>query len=128
MDKEFNKETLNIKTYVCQLFVRQLFVGSIVALALSVYQQAINWSLWWGLLAGWGDNALVLRGIAQGMKKDFVKAAGHMHSTMFLRLGLLLIAVVLGFYLGLTAYSIFGAYLFLHVALLGNMIILAKKK
>ncbi len=122
-----NKGVPNIKTYVRQLFVRQVLTGCLLAVGMACYTNGWPWAWLWGILAGWGDNALVLRGIAQGMEKDLVGAVRHMRGTMFLRLGLLLTAVVLGHYLGITAYSVFMAFIFLHITLVGNMLMMARK-
>lgn len=118
---------MDIKAYTHKLFLRQLIVGAVLATGYGFYSRTIPWSLLWGLLIGWSDNLLVLRGINKGMEKAMPAAAGQMHGMLFPRLGLLLTAVVLGLYLGFTAYSIFGAYVFLHVSLLVNMVFLAQK-
>jgi len=118
---------VDIKAYTKKLFLRQLVIGAVLAVGYGLYSTSIPWPVLWGLLAGWGDDLLVLRGIRQGMEKNMPSAAIHMHGMMLPRVGLLLTAVVLGLYLGLTAYSIFGAYIFLHVSLLANMAYVAQK-
>lgn len=127
MGKECKKDGLNIKTYVQTLFVRQVVCGALLAVGGGMYLSALPWGILWGIATGWLDNFFVLRGISKGMEKEMLQAANYMHGTMWSRLGVLLTAVVLGLSLGLTAYSVFGAYLFLHITLIGNMIFLAKQ-
>ena len=119
---------MDIKAYTHKLFLRQLIIGIVLAIGYGFYSKSIPWSLLWGLLIGWTDNLLVLRGINKGMEKNMASAAGQMHGMMFPRLGLLLVAVILGLYLGFTAYSIFGGYIFLHIGLLINMVYLVQKQ
>lgn len=119
---------MKIKPYVYQLFLRQILGGVLFFLLWSLFFKTLSVSLLWGLLAGWGDNFFVLRGISKGMKKNMQEAAQVMHGTMLSRIALLLLAVVLGLHLGLTAYGVFGGYIFLHLLLIGNMILLAKNK
>lgn len=127
MNKDDKNEVFDTKTYVRKLFVRQLVIGVLLGLiALLVFKSSLA-AVFMGLFAGWGDNLLVLRGVQKGMEKEMASAARYMHGTMLSRLGLLVTAVVLGIYLGLTAYSVFIGYIFMHIALLGNMILIARQ-
>lgn len=127
MGKKCKQNVLNIKTYVHTLFVRQIVCGVALAIIVGMYLGALPLGILWGTVTGWLDNFFVLRGISKGMEKEMLQAANYMHGTMWSRLGVLLTAVVLGLSLGLTAYSVFSAYLFLHITLIGNMIFLAKQ-
>ncbi len=120
--------TTDVRVYTRQVFVHQVVMAAVATIVAGAIVKSMPWSFLWGALASLGDNIIFLRGINKGMSREPIPSAFHMRSRIFLRLGLLLVTMALGIYLGLHIFSIFGGYILLHITLLINMIWLTKKQ
>ena len=96
--------------------VRQEAVGTglLALLAVLIIPQHLPAALL-GILAGWGDIALVLWGIGQGMQKEAPRAAAHMHRLMFVRILFLLGLTVVTLRNHWNTVLLFAGFLLYHV-------------
>ena len=120
--------TADVRVYTRQVFVHQVVMAAVATIVAGAIVKSMPWSFLWGALARLGDIIIFLGVINKGMSRETITSAFNMRSRIFLRLGLLLVTMALGIYLGLHIFSIFGGYILLHITLLINMIWLTKKQ
>lgn len=115
----------SLRTVLFRLAFAAACVVAVVFCLLGL-ETARIWAI--GCLWGLGDTMLMFNGIRKGMKKSSAEMLAAMHRTMLERLAAGVSIVVVMLKLKLTVFGVFIGFILLHIFLILNLIIIARRK
>jgi len=119
-----NKELF---AYCKQIFFRQFAVACIICVLAVILRKEIAYSWIIGCAVALSDTGLVLQGIFKGSRKGPEEAVHYMQKTMFKRLLAVIVIVLVMLKLKLSVIGIFISFILLHIFLVLNLIIIARR-
>jgi hypothetical protein len=122
---EVQKEEL----FACckQIFLRQVAIAGIICITAVMVRKELSYSWIIGCIVAIFDTWLVLQGIFNGARKGPEEAVRYMRKTMFKRLLAVIVIVLVMLKLKLSVIGIFISFILLHIFLVLNLIIIARR-
>jgi hypothetical protein len=122
---EVQKEEL----FACckQIFLRQVAIAGIICITAVIVRKELSYSWIIGCIVAVFDTWLVLQGIFKGARKGPEEAVCYMQKTTFKRLFAVLVIVLVMLKLKLSVIGIFISFILLHIFLVLNLIIIARR-
>jgi hypothetical protein len=114
-------------SYGKQIFLRQFTVAVVICILAALIHKDLFYSWFIGCVVALFDTGLVLQGIVKGAQKGHEEALNYMHKTMLERLGIIVVIVLVMLKLKLSVIGIFLSFLLLHIFLVINLIIIARR-
>ena len=110
-----------------QIFFRQFAVACIICVLAVILREEIAYSWIIGCAVALSDTGLVLQGIFKGSRKGPEEAVHYMQKTKFKRLLAVIVIVLVMLKLKLSVIGIFISFILLHIFLVLNLIIIARR-